>query len=43
MMAKNVQKEKKTARDSHIVRAKENLKFSYGWHSQRQALGASQR
>ena len=31
------------AHDSQIVRAKENLKLSYGGHSQRQASGTNQR
>ena len=34
---------KKRAHDSQIVRAKENLKLSYGRSSQRQALGTNQR
>ena len=33
---------KKMAHDSHIVRAKEDLKLSYGGPSQRQALGTNQ-
>ena len=34
---------KKMAHDSQIVRAKENLKFTYGGPSQRQASGTNQR
>ena len=34
---------KKRAHDSQIVRAKENLKLSYGGPSQRHALGNNQR
>ena len=33
---------KKIAHDSQIVRAKENLKLSHGWPSQRQASGTNQ-
>ena len=33
---------KKMTHDSHIVRAKENLKLSYGGPSQRQASGINQ-
>ena len=34
---------KKMAHDSQIVRAKENLKLSYGGPNQRQTLGTNQR
>ena len=34
---------KKLAHDTQIVRAKENLKLSYGGPSQRQASGTNQR
>ena len=34
---------KKRAHDSQIVRAKENLKLSYGGPNQRQASGTNQR
>ena len=33
----------RTVNDSQIVRAKENLKLSYGGHSQKQASGTNQR
>ena len=33
---------KKGAHDSQIVRAKENLKLTYGWPRQRQASGINQ-
>ena len=35
--------QRKRAYDSQIVRAKENLKLSYGWSSQGQASGINQR
>ena len=43
MMKINVQKAKKTAHDSQLVRAKENLRFSYGGPSVRKASGTNQR
>ena len=43
MKLKHYDETKKRAHDSQIVRAKENLKLSYGGASQRQVSGTNQR